>query len=251
MSLLLFEGPLRTLDERHSGDDVAAWVFIARQPAVAQGAMMLAGLPAALLFAQAATAAPANPAEPIYGPAAPDPTKSVATPVKTAERECAPQNPDPKSNEIVVCAVKPQGYRIDPDVLAAKRMKKKGDAGPPHNPHETYAARNCSVGPAGCQYGGISLIAAAVTAATMVQKAVKGENVGKMFVTDPDHPSEYQLYQQAKREREEKEADAAAKAVTDAARAKAAAEAAKAKAAAPAQPQSASPNGSAQPASQE
>jgi hypothetical protein len=187
---------------------------------------MLAALPAALLFAQAAAAAPAETA-PSYGPAVPAPAKPA--PIKTAEQQCAQQTHDPKSEEIVVCAIKPQGYRIDPDVLAARRMKKKGEAGRPHNPHETYAARNCAVGPAGCQYGGVNLVAAAVTAATMIEKAVKGENVGKMFVTEPDHPSEYQLYQQAKHEREEKESDASAKAVTEAARARAAVDAAKAK----------------------
>jgi hypothetical protein len=207
--------------------DVALWVFIAGQADLTQGGGMLVALPAALLFAQAAAAAPAEPA-PSYGPAAPAPAKPA--PIKTAEQQCAQQTHDPKSDEIVVCAIKPQGYRIDPDVLAARRMKKKGDAGRPHNPHETYAARNCAVGPAGCQYGGVNLVAAAVTAATMIEKAVKGENVGQMFVTEPDHPSEYQLYQQAKHEREEKEADASAKAVTEAAKAKTAADAAKAKA---------------------
>jgi hypothetical protein len=74
----------------------------------------------------------------------------------------------------------------------------------------------------GCRGGPtIDLLAAAVTAATMVEKAMKGENVGQMFVTDAQ-PSEYQLYQQAKKDREEKEAAAAAKAVAAAARAKAA-----------------------------
>lgn len=179
---------------------------------------MAVALSAALLFAQAAAAPPA------YGPAAPAPTKPA--PVKTAERECVPQTPDPKNDEIIVCAIKPNGYRIDPDVLAARRMKKKGDAGKPRNPHETYADHSCAnVGPMGCRGAPtIDLVSAAVTAVTMLEKAAKGENVGKMFVTDP-HPSEYQLYQEAKREREEKEKDAAAKTMSDAARAKAAGEA--------------------------
>jgi hypothetical protein len=194
---------------------------------------MLAALPAALLFAQAASAAPAEPA-PSYGPAAPAPAKTA--PVKMAQQQCAPQAHDAKSDEIVVCAIKPQGYRIDPDVLAARRMKKKGDAGQPHNPHETYADHSCAtVGPMGCRGGAtFNVVGAAMAAANMIDKAVKGENVGQTLVTDPTQ-SEYKLYQEAKREREEKEADAAAKAVTEAAKAKAAAEAAKAKAEASAQ----------------
>jgi hypothetical protein len=190
---------------------------------------MLAGLPAALLFAQAASAAPAaDPPQPAYGPATTAPTKPAAAPVKTAERDCAPQQSPSNPNEIVVCAVKPQGYRIDPDVLAARRMKKKGDAGPPRNPHETYADHSCAtVGPMGCRGGQtFNVVGAAMAAANMIDKAVKGENVGQTLVTDPTH-NEYQLYKEAKRQREEKEADASAKAISDAARNKAAADAAK------------------------
>jgi hypothetical protein len=186
---------------------------------------MPAGLPVALLlFAQATGATPAEKAPPVYGPAPPAaPAKPAQPAATTAERNCSPQTTPPNANEIVVCAVKPQGYRIDPDVLAARRLKKKGDAGRPRNPHETYADHSCAnVGPMGCRGGPtIDLLAAAVTAATMVEKAMKGENVGQMFVTDA-RPSEYQLYQQAKKDREEKEAAAAAKAVAAAARAKAA-----------------------------
>jgi hypothetical protein len=173
---------------------------------------MPAGLPVALLlFAQAA-----------YGPAPAAAAKPVAPPAKAAE--CAPQAPDPNSREIIVCAVKPQGYRIDPDVLAAKRLKKKGDPGQPRNPHETYADHSCAtVGPMGCRGGpGFDVAGAAMAAANMIDKAVKGENVAQTLPTDPTQ-SEYKLYQAAKREREQKEADAAAKKLAEAARAKAAA----------------------------
>jgi hypothetical protein len=199
-----------------------------RASSACAGEDMPAGLPVALLlFAQAAGPATApNASPPVYGPDAPAPAKPAATLAKT-ERECASQTPDPKSNEIVVCAVKPEGYRIDPDVLEARRLKKKGDPGPPRNPHETYVDHSCAtIGPMGCRFGPtIDVVTAAMTAATMVEKAVKGENVGQMFVTDPQH-SEYQLYLEAKKAREAKEADAAAKAIADAARAKAAAKAA-------------------------
>ena len=190
------------------------------------------GVPAALIIlVQAASNTPSDSS--VYGPAAAPPPKSIA-PLKSAASQCpTAATTDPKTGPIVVCAIKPQGYRIDPDVLQARRLK-KGDAGRPHNPHESYADHSCAnVGPMGCRGGpAINLVAAAVTAATMIGKAVKGENVAQALVTDPDHPSEYQLYQQAKREREEKEADAAAKALSAAAKAKAAADPTKAKPAA-------------------
>jgi hypothetical protein len=193
---------------------------------------MPAGLPVALVMlapAAAATAvnpaatvaAPPAPANPVYGPipaAAPKPP----APVKTAERKCAPPITDSKELEIVVCAQRPQGYRLDPDVLAARRMKKQGEAGRPHNPHEAYRDNSCrTVGPMGCRGGPtINLLAAAATAAKMGDRLSKGQEIGSMFQTEPT-PSEYQLYLEAKHEREAKEAEKAAKA-------KAAADAAKA-----------------------
>ena len=170
---------------------------------------MPAGLPVALmLFAQAASASAAT------GPSA-APAKSAPTEASVAAdlRECMAANNDPNATQIVVCAPKPQGYRIDPDVLAARRMKKKGDPGQPHNPRETFVDHSCAtVGPMGCRGGpGFDVVSAAATAVAMVQKAVKGENVGKALVTDPQQ-SEYQLYLTAKAEREAKEEAAKAKA---------------------------------------
>jgi hypothetical protein len=190
----------------------------------------MAALPAALfLLAQAASAASADPSQPAYGPAPAAPAKPAITSAKTAEQQCAQQQADPNSKDIVVCAIRPQGYRIDPDVLAAKRMKKKGDPGPPKNPHETYADHSCAtVGPMGCRGGaGFNVAGAAMAAATMIDKAVKGENVGQTLVTDPTQ-SEYKLYQEAKREREAKEAEKAAKAIADQVKAEKAAKAAQA-----------------------
>lgn len=197
-----------------------------------------------VLFAQAASAVQTDSSHPVYGPAAPAAARPAATPVKTAATACpAPANSDPKNGPIIVCAVKPQGYRIDPDVLAARRLKKKGDAGRPHNPHETYADHSCAtVGPMGCRGGPtINVVAAAATAATMIQKAVTGQDVGKVLVTDPTM-SEYQLYKEAKREREAKEQEKAAQAVVDAVKAEKAAKAAAAEAAAAAIPEQGSPS---------
>ena len=168
---------------------------------------MPAGLPTAILIlAQAAS----------YGP---PPAAAQATPPQAKPAECAPQRPA-SNNEIVICAVKPDGYRIDPDLMTAKREKKQGLGARPHNPHESYADKSCAtVGPMGCRgTPTINLLAAALVAGQMANRLAKGQEVGSMFKTDPQM-SEYELYQQAKKERETKEADDAAKALSDAARA--------------------------------
>jgi hypothetical protein len=170
---------------------------------------MPAGLSTAfLLFAQAASYGPATPPAPTPAPVAAKPD------------ECANQRPDPKTNEIVICAVKPDGYRIDPDLMTAKRQKKQGLGSRPRSPHESYADKSCAtVGPMGCRGGPtINLLAAAMVAGQMANRLAKGQEVGSLLKTDPQM-SEYELYQQAKKEREAKEADAAAKALADAARA--------------------------------
>jgi len=195
-------------------------LFILAQHGEEQEAPMPLGLPVAFLaFAQATTAA--IPAETAPTPA--------ATPAKAAQRDCSPTAPDPKSGEIVICAEKPDGYRINPDVMQARKLKKRSDAGRPTRPGPIAMKDNsCTVvGEAPC-IGvplGINLIAAAATAAEMARRLGEGKEIGSMFITDP-HPTEYQLYQEAKREREAKEAEAKAKAL--AAKTKAAAAAAQA-----------------------
>ena len=197
---------------------------------------MPAGLPAALiLLAQAASAAaPAEASPAVYGPAAPAVPKPVAAPVKPTQSCSPPPAPTGASQEIVICAEKPQGYRINPDVLKAKREKRSG--GRPTRPGPIAIKDNsCTVvGTAPCMgvFTGINLLAAAATLAKMGDRLSKGEEIGSMFVTDPQ-PSEYQLYVEAKREREAKEAEKA-KAAAD----KAKAAAAKAKAAGQTQPES-------------
>ena len=101
-----------------------------------------------------------------------------------------------------MCA--PPGFRINPDVTAAEKALRPG--GRPTNPHEGFKDKSCgTIGPMGCRGGGINLLNAAVVVGTMAAKAVRGENVGKMFVTDPQ-PTGYDLYLEAKAKRE---ADAA------------------------------------------
>jgi hypothetical protein len=224
---------------------------------------MPAGLPVAIaLLAVAAGNAPASPApaapppaaagvpadpapaaaapvHPLYGP--PEPAPARPKPVKVASVDpCAAVRASADSREIVICAQ--QGYRLNPDVMKAKRQAHNG--GPPRRP-ENFKYNNCAtVGPMGCMGQNqpmIDLVHAVSTLATMVQRLSSGQEIGSMFVTDPQ-PTEYQLYVQAKHEREAKEAEAAAIA---AAKAKAAQPTARAPAAAqPATP----PPAAAQPA---
>ena len=147
-----------------------------------------------LWLAQATSVEPASPA------ASPQPATA------TAERDCSSPTSTANSRDIVICAERPQGYRLNPDVMEARREVRSG--GRPTRPGSTQVDR-CAVGPRDCQSAGINLVAAAITAATMVERAVTGTNVGEMFVTDP-HPSEYQLYVMAKKRREAREAEAAA-----------------------------------------
>jgi hypothetical protein len=128
--------------------------------------------------------------------------------VATAGKECVPAAPDPNTREIVVCAIKPEGYRIDPDVLKAKREARNHTH--PKRPDD-LADHSCRVvGPAPCMDAPmINLLGAAATLSEMADRLSKGEEIGSMFVTDPQ-PTEYQLYVEAKKEREAKEAEKAA-----------------------------------------
>lgn len=160
---------------------------------------------AVLMLAQVASA-PADPPAPAV----------VSTPVKQAEDTCALSRESAEKGEIIVCAPRPQSYRLNPDVMVAKKAMRGG--GKP-NPPERFRDTSCMVvGPMGCGNGGVNLLAAAMTAARMADKLSNGENIGTMFITDP-HPSEYQLYQQAKREREAKEEEARTQEAVKAARA--------------------------------
>ena len=164
------------------------------------------GLPVAfLLLSQAATA---SVGQHVYGPAPTVPAK--APPTATAERECTAQPKPSNGNEIVVCAIKPEGYRLPPDVVEARKLKKQGDTVRPRNPHETYADRSCAtVGPMGCRGAPtVDFLAVAAVAAKISQRLAKGQEVGSVFETTPSS-SEYQYYQEAKRRREAKEAQAA------------------------------------------
>ena len=171
---------------------------------------MPAGLLLAIaLVADAPGAVPAG--------AAPVP-KAAEAPAKAADG-CTPGAPIGDAREIIVCAPRHQGYRIHPDVLEANRTKRGGR---PKRPERLKDNSCASVGPFGCTPGGggVDIVGGALVAATMVAKAIRGENVGKMFITDPQR-SEYDHYVEAKRQREAEEAEAAAVAAAKAKVAKA------------------------------
>ena len=157
------------------------------------------GLPVAIaLLAQTASAAAPVPA-------------AVAPPAKSAEESCKDAMAKADTREIVICAQKPQGYRLNPDVMQAKRAIRSGGRPTRPGPGGYHDNSRCVVGPEGCPSYGINLIGAALTAGEMASRLAKGQEIGSMFITDP-HPSEYQLYQEFKREREAKEAEKKAKA---------------------------------------
>ena len=181
---------------------------------------MPAGFSIALVAAAHAVAAPSSSYGPEPTPAPTAASAPAATPAKEAPRNCTtPAVPDSNSREIVVCAERPNGYRLDPDVLAAKRLKKKGESIRPRNPHETFADHSCAtVGPMGCRgQATIDMFTAAAALAAMGERLSKGQEIGSMFKTEPTS-SEYQLYLEAKKQREEEEANKAAKAKATAAR---------------------------------
>jgi len=137
---------------------------------------------------------------------APAATPPATPPIRHAQEGCAFSPESIEKGEIVVCAQRPQSYRLDPDVLAAKKAKR--DGGPPPGP-ERFVNQDCkTIGPMGCRgQVGINLIAAGMTLAKMADRLSRGQEIGSMFITDP-HPSEYQLYLAAKAAREAREEEA-------------------------------------------
>lgn len=127
---------------------------------------------------------------------------SSAGPSQASPTESCPP-PSADNRIIVVCTQRYQGYRLNPDVMEAKREMHSG--GRPVRPGGFPPPDCATVGPFPCTVAGIDLIGAALTAAEMAERLAKGQEVGSMFKTDP-HPSEYQLYQMAKARREAEEA---------------------------------------------
>lgn len=184
----------------------------------AQAAPTQAAAPNAPTQAAPAAASVANGAT--AGPPAPPPPLKPKLPSTLTPAGCSTSLPT-EPGVITVCAPPPQGYRIDPDVIRAKqiahdhRLPKK---------RELLRSTDCQVvGPAGCMNPPtINVVGAVMTAAKMVETAVSGGNVGKLFVTNPE-PSEYEIYLAAKADREAEEREKAAQAAALALKAKRAA----------------------------
>lgn len=170
---------------------------------------MPAAFPLALLLLADAAA---------YGPQAPATPKPA---VKAAATDC-PNNADPNSREIVVCAERPQGYRLDPDLVEARREKREAQAGRLKTPAERMpvpSGGGC-VGPNSCVPTGPNLLGIAIGAATMAKRLAEGKEIGSMFETTPQ-TDEYHLYLAAKQRREQREAEERAAALAADAKAKA------------------------------
>ena len=170
--------------------------------------MSAVGLPLLLLAAEAAAPAASAPA---VSAAATPPPQAASAPA-AASQPC--QNRQEREGDIVICAERPNGYRLNPDIQEAKRELKRQRLSRPEN----FKHNDCAtVGPMGCRGGPtINLIAAAMTAAEMAKRVAEGKEIGSMFQTTPE-PTEYDLYKAAKARREAKEAAAAAAAKAKAA----------------------------------
>lgn len=168
---------------------------------------MPAALPVALLLLAEGAA---------YGPEAPTAPKAATKPVAD---DCATPAASPNTREIVICAQRPNGYRLNPDVIEARKEHRDARAGRLKSPAEKAQVNNCSVGPNSCVPTGPNLLAVAIGAATMAKRLAEGKEIGSMFETTPQD-DEYHLYLAAKQRREQREAEAAALAA--AAKAKAA-----------------------------
>ena len=173
---------------------------------------------AAAVLGQAADPAPAiaQSAEPAanYGPSVPAPPKAPVNVAAPARKDCSPDVPDPETGAIVVCVIKSDGYRLDPDVAAAKDAKRRAEHGPPLSRADHLADMVTPVGPPlACPsgLGCLDLVAVGLTAAQVAARLAQGKEVGSVFRTG-DGSTEYQYYKLAKleRERAEREAEAAA-----------------------------------------
>jgi len=186
-------------------------IFIAAQGSSPQGWAMPPAFPVALLMLAEGTT---------YGPATPAVPKAAAKPASGDGCETAQATAN--TREIVICAQRPNGYRLNPDVMEASKEKRESLAGRLKTPGETMKIRSCGVGPAPCGMAGMNLLGAALTAVEMAKRLAQGKEIGSMFKTEPQD-DEYHLYLAAKQRREEREAQARAEAIAKAAQAAAAA----------------------------
>jgi hypothetical protein len=140
----------------------------------------------------------------VGAPAAGQPTAGETTKASVpGDQRC--ENRANDKGDIVICAERSQGYRLNPDLIVAKRelRKGRGQKGP-----ESFRDDSCTnVGPAGCMGAGagVNLMGLALTAAEMAKRVAEGKEIGSMFQTTPTL-DEYHFYLAAKQEREAREA---------------------------------------------
>lgn len=121
----------------------------------------------------------------------------TAPPVSLAVQvACPSQDPD----KIVVCAQRAQPYRLDPSVSQAHAEAEMNARTATSTTPVAQAV--CSASPAGCGLGleGLDLANVAIVAGTAAVRAAKGKDWRSSFRAGG--PDEYQLYQQAKQNRE-------------------------------------------------
>lgn len=190
------------------------------QEAGPQGDRMLVSTALVASLAQAAaTASPV--AQPIaseidQGATASTSTSPAVKRPTSPNDGCSTAAPSADSREIVVCAIRPEGYRLNPDVMEAKRALKSG--GRPVRRGDVPSGNQCAtVGPMGCRgVPTVNLLGVAATAAQISERLAKGQEIKSVFETTPSS-SEYQLYLEAKKEREARQAEKAALAAQKAA----------------------------------
>jgi hypothetical protein len=145
--------------------------------------MMLAF--AIALIAAADTAPAAEPSS-----LAPAIAGAVRAEVTAAVRAC---RGDAASAEIVVCGPGPSRYRIDPDVLAASRVREAPPLRPELSADAAAPASAGCIGPMACQGDFVPLVGMALAAARAVALAANGDDWREALRTRPD---EYRLYQE-------------------------------------------------------
>jgi hypothetical protein len=164
------------------------------------------GLPFIVMLLAAPSAAATQPAP---TPDAPPSGQTYGPDAPPAKRPAPAPDPACRSTsarEIIVCAQRKQGYRLDPDVMEARREIRGG--GKPRPPETRTKDNSCAtVGPMGCTgTPTIDLVNAAMVLANMATKAVKGEDWASAFKTGKGS-DEYLLYVEAKHRREAREAE--------------------------------------------
>ena len=154
-----------------------------------------------LAISLAAFLAAAQPADPAAQPPLDQPAAAPA-----AKEDCRTARPTPDKDEIVVCAERQEGYRINSDVMQASRAAKQRGQRPKIIDNGTRSPTLCEhIG--GCSaVESLNIVNTALIAAQLLARAAKGESLGDMLKTQPE-PSEYDLYLEAKRNREAREAE--------------------------------------------